>query len=60
MVERLVVAYSSGAVTPTRTVVMGAAKWNQVIHVMDGEDVWATDPESNLYDKVILRYFIYQ
>jgi hypothetical protein len=42
-------AYSSGVVVPTRTVVMGAAKWNQVIHVMDGEDVWAMDSESNLY-----------
>ena len=53
-------AYSSGVVVPTRTDVTGAAKWKQVIHVMDGEDVWAKDPESNLYDKVILRYFIYQ
>jgi hypothetical protein len=38
----------------------GAAKWNQVISVMDGEDIWAMDPESNLYDKVILHYLIYQ
>jgi len=45
---------------PIRTDVTGAAKWNQVIHVMDGEDVWATDPEYNLYDKVILHYLIYQ
>ena len=60
MVERLAMAYSSGVVVPTRTVVMGAAKWNKVIHVMDGDDVWATDPESNLYDKVILCYLIYQ
>jgi hypothetical protein len=60
MVERLAMAYSSGVVVPTRTDVTGAAKWKQVIHVMDGEDVWAKDPESNLYDKVILRYFIYQ
>jgi len=54
-------AYSSGVVVPTRTVVMGAAKWNKVIHsVMDGDDFWAMDSELNLYDKVILRYLIYQ
>ena len=44
---------------PIRTDVTGAVKWNQVIHVMDGEDIWAMDPESNLYDKVILRYVLY-
>ena len=49
MVERLAMAYSSGVVMRTRTVVIGAAKWKQVIHVMDGEDVWAMDSESNLY-----------
>jgi hypothetical protein len=53
MVERLTMAHSSGVVVPMRTVVMGAAKWNQVIYVMDGEDVWATDSWSNLYDKAI-------
>jgi len=57
----LAMAYSSGVVMHTCTVVIGAAKWNQVIHsVMDGEDVWAMDSEFNLYDKVILRYLIYQ
>ena len=60
MVERLAMSYSSGRVMPISTVVMGTAKWNQVIHVMDGDDFWATDPESNLYDKAILRYLIYQ
>jgi hypothetical protein len=53
MVERLAMAHSSGVVVPIRTVVMGTTKWNQVIYVMDGEDVWATDSGSNLYDKVI-------
>ena len=60
MVERLAMAHSSGVVMHTCTVVIGAAKWNQVISVMDGEDVWAMDSAFNLYDKVILRYLIYQ
>jgi hypothetical protein len=60
MVERLAMAHSSGVVMHTCTVVNGAAKRNQVISVMDGEDVWAMDSAFNLYDKVILRYLIYQ
>jgi hypothetical protein len=46
MVERLAVVYNLGAVKPTRTVGMGAAKWNQMIHVTDLKDIWATDTVS--------------